>query len=300
MFILDPIQRLGSLVPIRNRILCCFILILSSAAFAQEDLLNKLVGRILVIRNFYTEPLLRYDSSGHIKHHAQTGEWTVAQFKIEKASLTDNGFVLEGKRIAVGYNHKEGSVAFYALDPLAIKVEDLPSDTLTQQKLDELTRQIFVVLRDEPETVPEYWRDLVSGNVVADKDENGHKIYRLKGTPPPKQSQPGEVASEMMAPAQSTPIYRVGGNVKPPQIIKHREPKYSDLARRLGYEGVTVLQLTLTEAGTPENIKIIKPAGFGLDENAVQAVKDWTFKPSTREGRPVRVVVNVEVNYRMR
>jgi TonB family protein len=268
---------------------------------AQKQLLkDKLVGRILVIRNFYTEPLLRYDSSGHIKHHAQTGEWTVAQFKIEKALITDNGFVLEGKHIAVGYNHKKDSIAFYELAPLTIKVEDLPPDTLTQQKLDELTHQIFVVLRDEPKSVPDYWRDLVSGNVVADKDENGHKIYHLKGTPPPKQSQPGEVASEMMAPAQSAPVYRIGGNVKPPQIIKHREPKYSDLALRLKYEGITVLQCTLTEAGTPEDIRIIRPAGFGLDENAVQAVKDWTFKPATREGRPVRVVVNVEVNYRMR
>src|SRR5205823_10631646 len=121
----------------------------------------------------------------------------------------------------------------------------------------------------EPETVPEYWRDLVLGNVVADKDEKGHKIYRLKSTPPAKERQPGEIASEAMASPQSAPVYRVGGNVKPPQIIKQHDPKYSDLAQRLKYEGITILQCTLTEAGTPEDIKIIRPAGFGLDESAV-------------------------------
>ena len=187
MFILDPIHRPGSLVLIRNRVLCLFILILSTAACAQEELLNKLVGRILVIRNFYTEPLLRYDASGHIKHRALSGDWTTAQFKIEKASLNDKGFVLTGKRVAVGYNERKDDITFYQLEPLTIKVEDLPPDTLTQQKLDELIHQIFVVLKDEPETVPEYWRDLVLGNVVADKNEKGHKVYRLKSDPPLKQ-----------------------------------------------------------------------------------------------------------------
>jgi TonB family protein len=98
---------------------------------------------------------------------------------------------------------------------------------------------------------------------------------------------------------QSIPIYRVGGKVKPPQIIRQRDPNYSELAKRLGYEGTTVLQITITEAGTPEDIKIVRPAGFGLDESAVNAVKNWLFKPATRDGQPVRVVVMIEMNFRM-
>jgi TonB family protein len=285
----------------RKRFLCPLMLILSTTSLAQEQLLkDKFVGHILVIRNFYIEPLLRYDASGHIKHSAQSGEWTVAQFKIEKVSLNANSFALQGRRIAVGYDQKKDSVTFYQLDPLTIKVEDLPPDTLTQQKLDELTHQIFVVLRDEPETVPDYWRDLVSGNVVADKDEKGHKVYRLKNSPPFKQGHPGEIASEAMNSPQSAPVYRVGGDVTPPRIIKQRDPNFSELARQLKYQGTTILELIINETGTPEDIKIIRLAGFGLDEGAVQAVKNWVFKPSTRNGQPVKVVVKVEVNYKLR
>ena len=299
MFVLDPIHRSGLLVLIRNRFLCFLILILSTAAFAQEELLNKLVGRILVIRNFYTEPLLRYDGSGHIKHRALSGDWTTAQFKIEKASLTNNGFALDGKRVAIGYNEKKDDITFYQLEPLSIKVEDLPPDKLTQQKPDELTHQIFVVLRDEPDTVPDFWRDLVLGNVVADKDEKGHKVYRLKSDPPHGHRPQGELISGAMSSPQSAPVYRVGGKVKRPEIIRKRDPNFSELAKKLGYQGMTTLRLIISETGAPEEIKIIRPAGFGLDESAVQAVKNWVFRPATRDGQPVKVVVMVEVNFRM-
>src|SRR5947207_14212228 len=133
----------------RNCIVTFLILILSAVgAVAQEQLVkDKFVGRILVIRNFYIEPLLRYDGSGHIKHHAQTGDWSIAQFKIEKRSLSKNGFTLKGKRIAIGYDEKKDSVSSYQLESLTIKVEDLPASALTEQKLDELAHQIFVVLR---------------------------------------------------------------------------------------------------------------------------------------------------------
>src|SRR3954468_7470838 len=122
-------------------------------AQSQDQLLKaKFVGKILVIRNFYVNQTLRYDASGQIKGHPDKGEWTIAQFNIEKVRLGSDGFELDGKRVAIGWNTKKESVAFFNIQPLTIKVEDLPSTTLTASKLDELAHQIFVVLRSEPDS----------------------------------------------------------------------------------------------------------------------------------------------------
>jgi TonB family protein len=269
-------------------------------AQSPEQLLNdKFVGKMLVIRNFYLEPVLRYDASGQIKGHLNKGTWTIAQFKIEKARLGSEGFELDGRRVAIGWDSKTQSVAFFNIQPLTIKVEDLPSNALTESKLDALANQIFVVLRSEPDSVPDYWRELVSGNVVAEPDGKGHKRFRLKDRPFISAPVGKDVASAITHSAQGDPIYRVGGKVSPPKLLTRHEPEFSALARRFHYEGATVLSVTVNESGSLEDIQVIRPAGFGLDDSAVEAVKAWKFDPAKLDGKPVKTTVQVEVNYRL-
>ena len=267
-------------------------------ALAQEQLLkDRFLGKMLVIRNFYIEPQLRYDSSGNIKGPAKTGEWTIAQFKIEKVLQRNDGFELQGKRIAIGWDKKTDSVAFFEIGPLLLKVEDL-SAAMTADKINQLANQIFVVLRDEPQAVPEYWHDLVSGNVVAETDAKGHKTFRLKNFPDWSTPVPKGAALVLTTSAQGSAIYRVGGKVSPPKLLKHREPEFSPLARQARYEGTTILSVTVNEAGGTEDIRVLRPAGFGLDEAAVEAVKTWRFAPARLDGKPVKSAIDVEVTYR--
>ena len=60
-----------------------------------------------------------------------------------------------------------------------------------------------------------------------------------------------------------------------------------------------ILWLVLGADGSPRNIRIAKPLGMGLDEEAVRAVSDWKFDPATKDGTPVPVMINVEVNFRL-
>jgi len=284
----------------RNRLMRLSIIVFFgiAGALAQDQLLkDKLVGKTFVICNFYSEPLLRYDASGNIRHHAQTGDWTTAYFKIEKESVSSSGLELKGRRLALGYDKKKDGLVFFSLEPLSIKVEDLLAGSLNEQKIDELAHQLFVDLKSEPDRVPDYWRDLVSGNVAIDIDEKGHKSYRLKNMARAPQPLPSDAAFVAANSPQGVPIYRVGGKVTRPELLNKRDPEYSELARRLRFEATTVLLLVLGETGEIESIAVIRPAGLGLDESAVQAVKSWTFKPATLDGKPVKVTVSVEVSY---
>jgi TonB family protein len=59
------------------------------------------------------------------------------------------------------------------------------------------------------------------------------------------------------------------------------------------------LYLIVDTDGLPRDIRVARSIGYGLDEEAIEAVKKWKFKPSTFDGHPVAVQVNVEVAFRL-
>lgn len=93
--------------------------------------------------------------------------------------------------------------------------------------------------------------------------------------------------------------YLVGGGVSAPHVIYDPEPEYSEEARKAKYQGVVVLQVIVGADGRPWDVRVARSLGLGLDEKALEAVRQWRFDPGTMNGRPVAVVVNVEVNFRL-
>src|SRR5271157_2035858 len=85
----------------------------------------------------------------------------------------------------------------------------------------------------------------------------------------------------------------------PPRAIFTPDPNYSEEARHNKIQGTVVLWLVVGADGKPSTIKVTRSLGHGLDEEAVAAVKQWKFEPSTVNGQPVPVEVNVEVNFRL-
>lgn len=92
---------------------------------------------------------------------------------------------------------------------------------------------------------------------------------------------------------------RIGPGVVSPRPLRQDEPKYSDAARRASVQGTVVLEIVVDEKGRATDIKIISPLGFGLDEQAEEAVAKWTFVPGTKDGRPVKVLAEVEVSFKL-
>lgn len=92
---------------------------------------------------------------------------------------------------------------------------------------------------------------------------------------------------------------RVGGGVSAPRLIYYVDPEFSDEARRAKYQGVCVVQLIVDKQGNPQHIQVVRALGMGLDEKAIEAVKQYKFKPAYYQGKPVPVIINVEVNFRI-
>ena len=94
-------------------------------------------------------------------------------------------------------------------------------------------------------------------------------------------------------------IFRVGGGVSAPRILFQPDPEYSEEARKAKYQGVCVLYLVVDAAGHPRDIRVAKSLGMGLDEKAMEAVRTWRFEPAQKDGKPVAVAINVEVNFHL-
>lgn len=94
-------------------------------------------------------------------------------------------------------------------------------------------------------------------------------------------------------------VFRVGGGVSAPRAIHTPDPEYSEEARKAKYQGTVVLWLIVDPEGRPRELKVARQLGMGLDQKAMDAVRNWRFEPAMKDGRPVAVQINVEVNFRL-
>ena len=95
-------------------------------------------------------------------------------------------------------------------------------------------------------------------------------------------------------------IYEVGGSISAPAVLKSVEAKFSDKARRAGYQGVSLISLIVDAQSKPQNLRVVRPRGMGLDGNALEAVRRYKFKPAMKDSKtPVPAMISIEVDFRL-
>ena len=100
--------------------------------------------------------------------------------------------------------------------------------------------------------------------------------------------------------AQERPV--PGKDVLMPQVIRDVKPNYTASALKARIEGNVVMEAVVREDGSVGDVKVTKSLDteHGLDEEAVKAMKKWEFKPGTKDGKPVRVAVQVEMTFTLK
>ena len=101
------------------------------------------------------------------------------------------------------------------------------------------------------------------------------------------------------APLPAGQVVEPGAGVQPPQLEQRVEPEYTEEARIARQEGTVVLQADISPDGRAGNFRLLRSLGLGLDEKAVEAVRQWVFTPA-RQGKnavPFRAVL--EIHFRV-
>jgi len=94
-------------------------------------------------------------------------------------------------------------------------------------------------------------------------------------------------------------VRRIGGGVSPPQVLFAPEPEFSEEARKAKVAGVVTVYLQVDTNGRPTHVSVVRGIGLGLDEKAIEAVRQYKFKPAMENGKPVVVEMHVEVNFQI-
>jgi TonB family protein len=94
--------------------------------------------------------------------------------------------------------------------------------------------------------------------------------------------------------------FRIGEGVSVPTIVSRIDPTYSQEAREERLQGTVALEAVVLEDGSARVVSLIRGLGLGLDENAVQALERWTFEPSMKDGKAVKIALTIEVNFNLR
>lgn len=94
-------------------------------------------------------------------------------------------------------------------------------------------------------------------------------------------------------------VYRIGNGVSAPVAVYDPDPDYSEEARKAKYQGVVVLAVVVGPDGRAHDPKVQRSLGMGLDEKAIEKIKEWKFEPAKKDGVPVAVIVNIEVSFHL-
>jgi len=87
--------------------------------------------------------------------------------------------------------------------------------------------------------------------------------------------------------------------VTAPRVVFRIEPDYTEEARRAKYQGAVVLSVFVDSAGSVREVRVVRSLGLGLDEKAVEAVRQWKFQPAMKAGRPVPSTTTIELPFRL-
>jgi protein TonB len=94
-------------------------------------------------------------------------------------------------------------------------------------------------------------------------------------------------------------VFHIGGSVKPPTLTYSPDPEFSEEARKAKFSGNVQVYLIVDEQGQPTHVRVVRGVGMGLDEKAVEAVRQYKFKPAMQNGKPVKVDLYIDVNFQI-
>ena len=96
-----------------------------------------------------------------------------------------------------------------------------------------------------------------------------------------------------------TRAFTAEGKAVPPVIIQWTDTPYTDYGLKQGIEGTVVLMALVREDGSIGAVSVSKGLEESLDQSALRAVRTWKFDPATRAGKPVIVVVEINVDFEL-
>ena len=265
-----------------------------SAVEVQAKLQQEYVGKVVFLRNFYTDPALTFDSAGNVYGKATRGYGAIdGSFHVAKVTLTGTTVVMEGDTPIAIWDPEAQKINWEASGmhravTVAVKNPDDAAGLLSgifwgaQEALGTCTAM-------ERKRWIDFEADALKklGTISAKKSDAKSKEEAATLADVHRSCFPtGETA------------YTVGKGVAAPKARHDPEPSFTQSARRKHLTGDALVSMIVDANGRPSSLVLVgKLLPEGLSEQAWKAIRTWRFAPAKFKGEAVPVAVNVEMHF---
>ena len=108
------------------------------------------------------------------------------------------------------------------------------------------------------------------------------------------------LAAAALTAVSAQEIYRPGNGVSLPTVVTQVRPEYTSQAKDARIEGIVGLSAVVLASGAVGEVAVTRSLDSGLDDQAVAAMKQWTFKPGIKDGKPVAVRIDIQMNFTLK
>ena len=289
----------------------------------EDELRHRFEGKTFYLRGGYFESDLRFDVYGHLEGTSPQLPYTLSMLEINRVHLSKHRVEIDGIRYGLHFLG-EGS----GLDPIAAsdKVRITPKKKIqrifieraevvhpkkkSKSSKDELPPPATTGQAASAQSKPVPASDADYGMSQAKSNELLRQA--LDGVLSPGLDQrmiaslpdywrlyyQALAAKSTFKPSDAS-VLRQGNVDQKARLLTKFEPPSNDFAQAAGVAGVAQYHVVVGSDGKPGEIAVGRPIGFGLDENAVASIRKATFSPAMKDGKPVPVVLDLFVQFRI-
>jgi len=249
---------------------------LACAQNAVADTEASLQGKALFLRGSWAQNKLKFDGDGKPEKDYGVLPFTESGFEERSVSIKDHTLKIEGKRTGLRFDPK-GGMSRSDLGNMTIEIKgDAGTD------FNRAVNQIFLPnLAALVPSLPSYWQTYATQHFWGNPTDGAGKA----------------ISAEVPDPSQAGELLHIGGAITKPTILSAPTPTYSEAARAAEFSGNVEVYLWVGVDGLPSHLRLVRPAGLGLDEEAIAAVLQYRFAPATKDGKPVKVDLYIDVNF---
>jgi len=302
----------------------------------EEEIRQQLLGRTLYLRDGYFDNVLQFDERGKLVGNSPRQSYTLSMIEINKVHLTRHKLELSGVRYGL---HFLGAAPTEDPLQSSDKVRITPrkkvvkitidrEDSVASNKKGKPAKADAAKTGSaRPNSVAQQPAASNNGQAQSAGDSAGSASEITSATPAEANKRLRYALDRVFAPGiddrmiASLPDFwklyyqaaaaRTDYRPHDPSILRQSavdqkarllstfEPPSNDFAQAAGVVGVALFHVVVGPDGKPTEIAVGRPIGFGLDENAVASIRNASFQPAIKDGKPVPVFLDLLVQFRI-
>lgn len=289
----------------------------NTAPITEDGLKARYMGKMIFLRGSYLGDDLNFDTNGNVQGSPAASSFTLSALEVKKISLSKRKLEIEADRYGMhflgGIPYEDDANKSYdrvkiSKKPVHISIDRelvvVPKVKKEKEKKDASPEEQAAIAalqksQAELQALAPAHSNMLLNKALDNVLSTGLDPKMLSSLPDYWQEYFRSQSQHKQYMPADAAVRTLGDGVTAPKVLNSIDPVSNQYAQEFGIAGVEVVRTVVDTNGLPRQMAIDRPIGFGLDEKAVEAVKNSRFRPATLNGQPVPVVIDLVVTFRI-